>query len=328
MDYGARFYVNQNTVGDLTKDTRNQLLGDAFLYHLISAVEASIVQSNSTDESVKNHQQENLNEFIKIRKMTKVKPGDIFERGLAARFGTSSALKYLACFGLTCEVRPAFGSEFEELTALHYMRLMQVQGYEVKRVILSHAWPPKANKNDEKIDASYINSVRNGILLEQKKTELMDFCMPQSQKACVIFSQGTPTAQGGDVLVLLKYDKSYHLEVIQCKHRKNKDEGTKTTLWWNSLGITCQNNEWNFTPDKGNAGYSYAGMVAFMKLLEERLDVKVKLGKRTMAVSFPMPKRAKFPKPQGNCARVWFREMFEPTISTFFEKLKIVDEPS
>ena len=78
----------------------------------------------------------------------RLRDGSIFSSGLARRKDTSKALKYLACFGLTCPMRPGFGHEFEELAALHYSRYMEVQGYTVRRMVLQHGWPPKRGKGD------------------------------------------------------------------------------------------------------------------------------------------------------------------------------------
>ena len=45
--------------------------------------------------------------------------------------------------------------------------------------------------------------------------------------------------------------------------------------------------------------------------------MKVELGFRTLALSFKAPPRAMIALPENKKTRVWFREMLEPTISTF-----------
>jgi len=77
-----------------------------------------------------------------------------------------------------------------------------------------------------------------------------------------------------------------------------------------------------FQPETGKAGHSFAGLEAFRHHLQEMLKVNgvaVELGKRVLAVSFSAPSEAPFPIPRDkeNRAVVWFREMLEPTISTF-----------
>ena len=92
-------------------------------------------------------------------------------QGLAVKSGTSAALKYMSCFGLTCPIRPSFGNELEELTALHYQRLMEIQGYRPRRVTLRYAWPPKSNKRDGSITDAVINDLKEK-LAKQSEMEL------------------------------------------------------------------------------------------------------------------------------------------------------------
>ena len=121
-----------------------------------------------------------------------------------------------------------------------------------------------------------------------------------------------PTAQGGDVLLLRIDDDCAELECIQCKHYA---EAQTQESWWSSLGVNFAEND--ITPTNGSAGYSYAGLVAFQTLIEERISMKVELGFRTLALSFKAPQTAKIALPENKKTRVWFREMLEPTISTF-----------
>ena len=135
MDYAARMFVSQNSVGEFATDERNDLLKNAFLYHWKCAIEGVKCEE------------------VKRRELEHIPPSaineDIFTRGIASREGTSAALKYLSCFGLTCEVKPGYGDDFEELTALHVMRVMGSQGYEPFRCQLKYAWPPQRPKDDK-----------------------------------------------------------------------------------------------------------------------------------------------------------------------------------
>ena len=152
----------------------------------------------------------------------------VYSKGLASRKGTSNALKFLACFGLTCQLRATFGEEFEEMTALHFMRYMQTQGYEPRRVNLKRVWPPKRTKGDIAGQTTRLGN----ILEEQGKTEIECLLQLRSQpvagKWCHVFSQSTASAQGGDVLALILHTRMKEeagelagigeLETIQCKH--------------------------------------------------------------------------------------------------------------
>ena len=145
---------------------------------------------------------------------------------------------------------------------------------------------------------------------------------------CIVFDQGTPTAEGGDVLALLVNTKTNeaHLVCVQCKHYPEKDTDAKIREWWNSLGVALkEDGSSDFEPKGGSAGYSFKGLEKFAELLSDRLSegkgekTKVKVGTRILAASFRTPKRAgcRLPMPKDNLNhfRVWFREMMEPTIS-------------
>ena len=247
---------------------------------------------------------------------------EIFKVGLAVKSGTSAALKYMSCFGLTCPIRPSFGNELEELTALHYQRLMEIHGYRSRRVTLRYAWPPVSNKHDDNITATVIADLKEK-LAKQSAMELPNLSVGQEDgRECIVFSQGTASAQGGDVLALLfdNKNKTGELVKIQCKHHRTMASAEKIKSWWASLGISFQNSD--FSPKVGKAGYSYTGLEALRSLLETRLQqqhpsAKISLGDRIMACSFRVPPTAEFPIPEYKHARVWFREMLEPTISTF-----------
>ena len=281
---------------------------------------------------------------------------NIFTKGLSSHSGASPALKYLACFGLTRELRPAFGDEFEEMTSLHYMRYQQVQGYRTRHVVLQHAWPPKNNKNP--VDKGVLDNLAK-MLEEQMNTELVDEPAIEAIKDvlqgkpdpdlatenppkrrrfnneigkehlyCVVFDQGTPSAQGGDVLALLvnTATKTATLVRIRCKHYK-KEKNDKIREWWNSLGVAlAKDGTAEFEPKGGSAGYSFKGLQKFAELLSNRLSkgaekknrIEVQVGTRILAVSFGTPKKkCDMPMPKNNLEkfRVWFREMMEPTIS-------------
>ena len=234
MDYGVRFYVTQNTVGDLTKKNRDVLLMDCFIYHLSTAIESPTI-ATTRHETVRNIQETELEVVKQLRNRTP--SNQIFDIGLAARSGTSAALKYMACFGFTCPIRPSFGHELEELTALHYQRLMMIQGYNSQRVTLRYAWPPKSSKKDADIDEDAIADLRKR-LLEQSQLELANVRLVVAEgeggRVCTIFSQGTASAQGGDVFALL-FDtstKSGSLVTIQCKHYQAMQGPIRIASWW------------------------------------------------------------------------------------------------
>mmetsp|Transcript_26809 Transcript_26809/g.63927 ORF Transcript_26809/g.63927 Transcript_26809/m.63927 type:complete len:870 (-) Transcript_26809:344-2953(-) len=319
MDYSVRFYVDEHSVGELDAGKRLKLLACSFFYHLISSIQRPLIEH----ETILKIQEKELNAANKIRDMIGISNDDeeqVFSRGLATRSGTSSALKYLACYGLTCLVRPAFGNEFEELVALHYIRLMDVQGYIIKRFTLRHAWPPKANSKG--ITKDLIETLQSR-LQDNKKSELDGLVLPDGKKWCIVFSQGTPSAQGGDVLAAVRDENQVKIDAHQCKHFKDIPVKSKTTQWWSSVGVEHDGSSWHAVPTKGKALYSYTGLEAFRQLLEERIssliseEITVTLGKRIMAMSNPMPLNTDFPMPDLECTGVWFREMLEPTISTF-----------
>ena len=314
MDYGVRFFVTKNIMGDLSSNRRDELLAESFVYHLSTAIRPPL-REHATVSKIRQIEREKVKELKKPS-------NEIFEVGLAVKSGTSAALKYMSCFGLTCPIRPSFGNELEELTALHYQRLMEIQGYRSQRVTLRYAWPPMSNKRDDNITAAVIKDLKKK-LAKQSEMELPNLSIGQEDgRECIVFSQGTASAQGGVVLALLFDNKSKtgELVTIQCKHHTTMASAKKTKSWWASLGISFQNND--SSPKVGKAGYSYTGLEALRSLLETRLQQEypsatISLGDRIMACSFREPPNAEFPIPDYKRARVWFREMLEPTISTF-----------
>ena len=320
MDHGPRFYVNQNTVGELDGNVRDNLLRQAFLFHLEAAVR------NARDRNSRAVAQEEHDSLVKMDTFKSIEDDEdcsIFSVGLVSRPGTSAALKYMACFGLTCDVRPGFGDEFEELTALHFLRYMQVQNFETERITLKHGWPPKYSGKGSPDDAS-LTQLREALSL-QAQDEVFNLEYKEGTPICFVFSQGTATAQGGDVLTLTVGENgSCTLVPIQCKHYKVSPGPADVAKWWSSLGVEYENgkDKANWNPKNGSAGYSLAGLEGFRDLLTRKLGGKaVTIGDRILAVSFTMPSEVtNFPIPPHSDdhgkARVWFREMFEPTIST------------
>jgi hypothetical protein len=332
MDYAVRMYVQFNSVGRLSRADRVALLQRAFVYHWVTKME------NAETKNLKiNHILKKELAYVKTWdawKEQEAAPLKIFERGLVSKSGTSRALKYLSCFGQTCTLRPGFGSDFEELVALHYLRLMEVQGFTTKRHILRHGWPPAWSGIDNAtIDEAEITKLRDKLLkqAEEEKGNLKRCLTDLGDKACVVFSQGTATAQGGDVLALVVSNGTYRVDSIQCKNYASLPVPAKLQLWWLSLGINMnENNEWDLEPTAGSAGYSYAGLKFFCELLGNQLGgIPVDIGQRVIATSLKVPPRAKFPIPTEKDGTpivnvsVWFREMLEPTISVL---LSVNDE--
>ena len=328
MDHAPRFYMNENSIGRLTTRMRSNLLQQAFVYHLNLSVDSlgqcniEAVDKNKLSELklIKTMQQDLRQRFHAIEgnkdNAAAEDAESIFSHGLISRSGTSNALKYLACFGMTCELRPGYGNEFEELTALHFMRYIQVQGYETKRVTLKYAWPSAwRGRGDESMMAL------ENKLEEQAKDEEVGITGGEGRngkKWCIVFSQGTPTAQGGEMLALTVNDTDARLVSIQCKHFA-KSPGKKALWhWWSSLGVKFTETEEVWEPKDCPAEYSFKGLKVFKDLLTRELGPReVTFGDRILAVSFPSPSEAtrEFPIPSEDKARVWFREMFEPTFS-------------
>ena len=248
---------------------------------------------------------------------------EVFQRGLATKTQeTSTALKYLACFGLTCQLRPGFGDSFEELTAMHCLRLAEIRGYSTKRHCLEFAWPSKYSKKKD-IDQEEIENLKYE-LENQKALEQEKLVFPSLEKFCMVFSQGTPTAQGPDVLVLYIDGNEAFVDFVQCKNHKNSPGPETVKKWWNSLGIDMNDESGQCLEpsDAGSSLYSYTGMLAFCSMIQGKLEETkknistVSIRQRVLAVSFRCPTdSSNFPIPSSELSRVWFREMMEPTIS-------------
>jgi len=317
MDHAVRFHVDQNSVKNLANLTLCDLLLQSFVSHPAEGMKKS--ECRGTDAVQQNAKTE-LNRVcdFEVHKEIQENPSTNFHaRGLGSKAGTSEALKFMACFGLTCELRPQFGNAFEELTASHFVRCMEAQGHLSRRHVLKHAWPP-AKKSKVSLEDS---------LREQGKDELHDLDstvfteVPESKKSCLVFSQGAPTAQRGDVLALLVdfQEGRAELETAQCKHHDKHPSAGKCRTWWESLGVALgADGSAVLDPKDGSAGKSCRGLQAFRDLLTKKLNqsigsLVVVIGRRTLAVSHETP--ADFPIPEDDSCCVWFREMFEPTLS-------------
>ena len=344
MDYGPRFYVNQNSVGALGEE-RFKFLHQAFLYHLVNATANPVndpkhrtVLDNMHAELERFCSLVPYDEFLKSQDETT----NIFSSGLANRDFTSPALKLLSCLGLTSEVRVGFGNEFEELTALHFIRYMQVQGYGTCRITLRFAWSRPAAWTEAKCESTTVAELEIELdaLKEQEvdnigvpKTVVESLRKGECAKHCVVYSLGGPSSQSGDLFALVINGRDdIRVEPIQCKHLASIPNAEETRTFWRSLGVeVTEDGKSDFAPKEGKAAWSYAGLNKFRELCAERLNaavkkaaeqaderdvqpLDVKLGTRTLAVSFPMPAKQEMPVPDGD-ARIWFREMLEPTIS-------------
>jgi len=321
MDHGPRYYVHWNSVRHLSTQERFRLLLQAFAYHL---VESTKKVAQNAEESVRAKVKEGLAliEKLDAYKMIRERPHEnIFSLGLASRSGTSSALKYMSTFGLTCNLRSSFGNEFEELSALHFLRVMELQGYETRRVTLKYAWPPKRSKKKLANAIAGLDQILEKQSEDECKNEESLQDVSSENKLCIAFSQGTPTAQGGAVLFLLRdpIAKESKLDSMQCKHWASRPSEDTCRLWWNSIGVDLKDDGTaDMEPTRGAAAYSYKGISAFCKLLTKRLgdDWNVTVGERHLVMSFATPTEKAFPVPKNeDGVKVWFREMLEPTIS-------------
>jgi len=327
MDHAPRFYVNQNSVGNLESGSRDNLLAHAFFVHQKNQMDKiASFESESIQKIVRDFKDQLTKNVIEAEELLHNGKDTIYNRGLVSLSGTSSALKFLACFGLTCEVRPGFGDEFEELTALHVLRTYQAKGYKTKRIRLKYAYPAATERGENE---------KEEFLLEK-----------HGERICYVFDQGTPSAEGPDVLVLVSHHTSDHeLLIIQCKHYQQSPGPKTVRKWWNSLGVYFRENsetsDWEPKQNQGNddppdflsAARSFAGIEEFCELMQKKLQnangddhVTVRVGDRILAcsfetprgkVTFPMPKSTSSPRNNPKVSRVWFREMLEPTISVF-----------
>ena len=289
--------VSRNSVHEFAEGERDDLVKNAFLYHLKCAVEEV-----KCDE-VKRRETERMTSWAIDE--------DIFTYGLANRKGTSTALKYLSCFGLSCEVRPGFYDDFNELTVLHVMCLMDSEEYEVFRCQLKYAWPPQMSS--EAAYAEQIEKLRDVVLPEQEDEVLFEKLPGDATRYCIVFDQDMAIAQAG-VLLVLKVDEEEGYAKLDIIQRKNcKKHATKDDIvsWWSSLGVAIGTEDTE--PVEESAGYSYCGLEAFCKLVSRRLDMDVQIDSRILAVPHECP--ATFQLPKDKRLRWWFREMLEPTMS-------------
>lgn len=323
MSYAVRKYLISNSIQYLDSENSRALLEQAFTYHLhksLSGASRSLLPplKPCIDRLIADAAE--MPAFQAIKK----KGEKIFEKGLACREGTSKALKYLACFGLTDTLEPANGYKFEHMASLHVERHMMTKGYKVFKHKLKFAWPPKKTGHS-KYTPVLITKLRETLESqkehEQKNLEKwlqrMDAnagdggLFHERSKVCVIFSQGTLTAQGGDVLVLCWDGESMKLISIQCKHVSKWEE--KINKAWLSLGVPIK----GFV---GKARYSDTGLLELCSTIQKSFKGReVSVGKRVLALSLPANELEKLVIPtedaDGKQVEVWPKEWFEPTIS-------------
>jgi hypothetical protein len=225
------------------------------------------------------------------------------------------------------------------------MRYMEAQGYQVGRVTLKYGWPPPrapgstvdeagikvlAERLDEqkpaevKLLTKEIDKIFPRLNIDKEQTESADHS--RHPKFCVVLSQGTANAQGGDVFVLL-VDKDRNeavLQAIQCKNYKAKPNKETIRQGWASVGVRMEidSGHAELNPTEGSAGYSYAGLLALADVMTKVAGRSVCIGDRILALSTSMLGGGgvggtfeTFPLPNDESCRVWFREMLEPTIS-------------
>jgi hypothetical protein len=251
-----------------------------------------------------------------------------------------------------CKLRPAFGDEFEELTACHLMRYKQLLGYSTYRYCFIHAWPSKCNENGtvEQLE-SILEAHSCHFSVEFGRKELMklasiasscrmEHLLPKGAMWWLSMSTLIPILQiwrqfsanitnlclpprlgciGGAHLVLLW--RRMALQILLPK--------VKTWLhWWKSLGVAMEENGSANLAPKGagcSATYSYEGLRRCCLLLEDVLKevqpsaaLIVEIGSHILAVSAKAPENLdNIVVPKSEQIQLWFHEMFEPTISVF-----------
>jgi hypothetical protein len=315
MDYAVRMYVASNSVGQLERSQRTKLLEECFVHHLHTAV--SEARNRGGDTAMLR----SLKSELKIieafdctkRLLSNDNEGEnIFERGLASKSGTSLALKYLACFGLTERVEPGFGDTLETMTRMHVARYADVQGFAPILRQLKHGWPPAARVKGQEITKSNLEALA-ARLEKQCEEEMANLAVPGGKgNRCYIMWQGTPNAQGPDVFALfVTEDKLARLDCIQCKNHK-KAPGIASE-WWMSLGYNLQAEKTDDSPSDGSAGWSYTGLQGLMKCLSNLVGLEVTLGRRIVATSLLASDLGSVTIPKDGV--VWCRELLEPTIS-------------
>jgi hypothetical protein len=242
--------------------TLQDYLDESFLYHLYSSIKGIVMDEENYTMLNNKKELQLVSECFDVERLED-NPLNIFSIGLAVRKGLSSpALKYLACFGLACPTRPGYGHDFEELVALHMERLLGVQGYVTLQVNLQYNWPPistskQYNKEvfdrlDRILESQYANE-------RQHLSQALKGRIPQNGRFGILFVQGTPRGQGGDILVLRWDGARATLEAIQCKNYKSRAIEQK---WWASLGVNVagvDSNSTNLDSDSSAETDSEAG---------------------------------------------------------------------
>mmetsp|Transcript_5930 Transcript_5930/g.16628 ORF Transcript_5930/g.16628 Transcript_5930/m.16628 type:complete len:899 (+) Transcript_5930:159-2855(+) len=326
MSYAVRKYLISNSIQYLDSDDRKALLEQAFTYHLHKSLSGA---SKSLCPPLKHRIEGLITDVTEMPAFKAIKKNGekIFEKGLARCEGTSKALKYLACFGLTDSLERANGYKFEHITSLHVERFMMTKGYKVWKHKLKFAWPPKKTGNSTYTTATLIPKLKE-TLESQKEHEQKNLrkllqrmdantgdggLFHEDSKVCVIFSQGTLTAQGGDVLVLCWDGESMKLISIQCKHFSKWED--KINKGWLSLGVPIK----GFV---GKARYSDTGLLELCSTIQKSFERgEVSVGKRVLALSLPANELKKLVIPTEDAdgkqveVEVWPKEWFEPTIS-------------
>jgi hypothetical protein len=299
------------------KGESTELMDECFVYHLHAA--GSEAGRGDGDNAMLRCLRSEL-EIVEDFNCTKRLLSDdservkIFQLGLACRSGTSPALKYLACFGLSEHLGPFFAGTLEAVTKLHIARYAEVQGFAPIVKQLKHGWPPKPSLEDENIIKTIMIELEETLGKQCEKQEVNLKAALGDGNRCYILWQGTPTTQGADVFALFVEDggKAW-LDCIQCRHVKDYPGDSEAKRWWKSLGYNFQEENTGDCPSLGSAGGSYTGLQVLRKCLQELLEVDVTLGRRILATSLPASALGSLPIPKDGV--VWCRELLEPTIS-------------
>ena len=352
MDYPVRYYLRTNTVGELENQDRELLLRCAFVYHQEEALNKAINQSNDKTRNelesqleshlmnVKNALYNNViqekgepsegsgvakggdsegsnDKNVAMELFFEEKYDTLFEKGLVRRNGTSNALKYLSCSGITKLLLPSMGNQFEEVVSLHCMRLFEVQGYATETHELENGWPRSRRKNEEMRE-------------EDLKKELSELALKEpffsqnevKNNTCFVVSQGVPNAQGPDLFVVL-VDKEWNVTIlaIQCKHYARLHSNLND--WCLSLGIgnTESSNKETKQKKEISKQWSAVAVQSFQTEVEtlvtrnENAEPPKSIEtKRILAVSNSFTEVNNFAMPKG-LDSIWFKEHLEPTIS-------------
>ena len=341
MDFGARYYLTQNTVAK-SKNNHRKYLDACFYYHLRAA-------ETKLEETLLKHK---VGEKFKVFQSLTIDPtlagleSTIADIGLIRSDGrTSVALKLLALHGQSYPVFAGNVQSLEELTCCHLQRRLQIGGAVVAfHGALENAWPPASKKSNNNIGQGEINQL-SGEMNEQTEVNFSNrvrrLLAGNNEKFGIVFMQGKLDSQGPDV---------FELEVSTCtgtgennnnddddddnnKNNNNNEEksftgklyvyqckNTKTMDWkhsWSSLGVEQGDNAFEPNPDAGSAGYSFAGIKALRaKLNEISNSLNVTLGDRVVVSTknggnMHVVRQKEHP----GCCKILPRELLEPTIS-------------